>query len=114
MSDNQVSKRIAKRIASYVGEAGRLINHFSLEDIIKEELATMESQLQQSDATATAMGLALTDARIENERLREALAPFAKIVVGSCPEIVPNGYSNPEAWRVDVKRARKALKEEGA
>src|SRR5688572_201585 len=98
MNNKPVHERISGRVVSYM-PVGLSFSQSYLENIIKEELAPLEAQLQQADATATAMGLALTEARMENERLREALEPFAKIVVDSRPEIVPNGYSNPEVWR---------------
>lgn len=73
MSDMPVHERISHRIMLYIASNGLRINQFSLEDIIKEELKPLEAQLQEADTTATAIGLALTEARMENERLREAL-----------------------------------------
>lgn len=45
--------------------------------------------------------------------LRKALEPFAAIKMGDdadcLTEIVPNGYSDPQAWRNHIKQARAAL-----
>lgn len=74
MSDKPVHERTSHRIMVYVGTAGKLANQFSIEDIIKEELKPMESQLREADVTATAMGLAYSEMKQENARLREALS----------------------------------------
>lgn len=79
MSDKPVHERISHMIMVYVGTAGKLANQFSIEDIINEELKPMESQLREADVTATAMGLAHSEMRQENARLREALSPFASV-----------------------------------
>lgn len=80
MSDMPVHERISHRIMLYIASNGLRINQFSLEDIIKEELAPLETQLQEADTTATAMGLALTEVRMENERLRD-LVRFADEII---------------------------------
>lgn len=63
-----------------------------------------------SEEQMTAHAIAAIAAKnAEAERLREALAPFAKISINGPGEIVPNGYASPAVWRSDVARARAAL-----
>lgn len=71
-----------------------------------KNLSNIEAQLHQSDVTAMTMGLMLSEARAENERLREALEKIA----GAPDDFTTTG----EGHATCKSLAREVLKKEGA
>lgn len=98
MTEEHLHQRAAD--AGWIQKQQRRIAELeALLEAANTRISMIASQLQEADTTATAMGLALTEARMENERLREALSNLL-FASENADEL---GYIDGEGW-IDLER----------